>query len=517
MSTGDFDNLAQTVADTGTATFPMDSITGAHTSASPTIGIDPGVASDMAVAYKKVAEWKAEKSPVRRKERMKHVRVIRSPNGHRVKLVGANLVELAPIFIRWADRLDRDIRVVSTGGEAAYEFYGRPMVTGLVGANGLCLFLTGSMTNEIREDGVKWRVGLDEVLALKAPPALDTAETPAYANVYDEKKVFIGRADGKLIYTMLYIPQREAPAPKPDPSVIEVKKNSGEYVPAPDLIVPFVEHVLSRYEQMVKTHGAELRGELTEVALREFCSDSQRKRERTIMSTIESTTVELRDLERKVTAKAKAIREAQKELVLLRSGALDDELRSQAGRIKRLVDQGLYSQFKIRHGFLVGMTSPIQIVHEGRTFDLGRFMVSVDRSGQVTIEHETKDHPFHPHIKDGSICFGTIREDIPKLVGMERYAMAFQVLYEFLSSYNPNDKYNKIEVCTGDEVQVRPENVTAGLAQAAPCEGGWVGQNGVPTVSPEDFNAVRRQAERDIQNVFAMPQDTTNTGSETTR
>lgn len=441
---------------------------------------------------------KMKASPMKdspKKKRMTVIRVIRSPKGHRVKLVGDNLVELAPIFIRWADRIDRDIRVVNTDGEAPYQFYGRPMVTGHVGRQAICLFVTGSVNREIREDGNKWRVGLDELLALKAPESLDTPDTPAYANIHDDKKVFIGRADGKLIYTMLYVPLKQLPTKVTALPADLTMKHEPEYAPDPMALEPFVNHVLASYERMMKTHAAELRGELTETSLREFCSDSQRKRQRTLTETIDRATREMRQIEEKMTAKAREIREAQKDLILVKSGALDGELSAQFKKLNKLVEIGLYDQFKIRHGFLVGMTTPIKIEHEGKVYEMGKFMVSLDRAeGKLSIEHETKGHPFHPHIKHESICLGSIRNDIPKLVGMERYAMVFQVIYEFLSSYNAADKYNKIEVCTGVEAapDMEPNQAVPVAPQAGPARS-------------RDFDQMARLTQNQIANAVAVP------------
>ncbi len=521
------------ITETFTTTGPTYSSQIAGTSA----GTAPYPTGSGAVSYDEYSAMSAKKassmksSEKARPRRKVAIRVFNSPKGQRVKLVGANLVELAPIFVRWADRLGKDLRVVNTDGEAAYQFYKRPMVAQRLSVNGLCLFLTGSMNSEIKDDGTKWRVGLDELLSLKAPPKLDSPEFPSFGNIADDRKSFIGRVEGKFIYTMLYVPQRRVE--KPDatlPGGIEMK-DVHTYEFNPTALEPFLEHVLSRYERIMKKYGAEIMGELTENSLREFCSDSQRKKERTLTAEIDEKTKAMRDKERDVLDLARKIREAQKDLTLLKSGALDSELGAESDRMQKLVNDGLFDKFKVRHGRLVGLTTPIVIEYAGKNYELGQFTVGIKRDGTLAIEHPTKQHPYHPHISSGgSICLGAIRNDIPKLIGMERYAMVFQVIYEFLGSYNDKDKYNKIEVCTGDEQA--PANVEAGQptvapGQAAPrdfdepAEGNGrtlINENGIripeptPAVMPiapqnDEINRMIRDSESNIQRAMGIPAD----------
>jgi len=453
-----------------------------------------GMVSEVSAAqYAAMSKKSSMKSSAAVVEKRKlQVRVLNSPKGQRVKLVGANLVELAPMFITWADRLGKDLRVVLTDGDAAYQFYGRPMVAQRLGANGLCLFLTGSF-GDAPQGVPSWRVGLDELEARKAPSGLDSPEFPAYANIQDEKKTFLARVDGKFIYTMLYVPQRRTNT-EDKTTVNGEEKALAVLEPNPLALEPFLTYIFTKYEKMIEDYGDEIRGELTEVSLREFCSDSQRKRERTLLAEVDEQTKKMREQERQVMDLARKIRDAQKDLTLLRSGALNAELGVQSTMMNKLVTDGLFEKFKVRHGRLVGMTTPIVIEHEGKKFDLGQFVVSIKRDGTLAIEHPTKQPPYHPHIHTtGTICLGAIRNDIPKLIGMERYAMVFQVIYEFLGSYNEKDKYNKIEVCTGAE---RAQNLDqageiAGIAapnQADPRE-----------VAPMDMSGINRQTDRDIQ------------------
>jgi len=492
-STGDIGIAGGSSASAGTFPTQMSSGSGGVSSDAHEIGRD-----EYEQMAKKLSSKKA--SPPARRD-MPKITVVRSPKGRRVKLVGADLVGLAPLFVGWADRLEKDLRVVVTQGEAPYQFYGRPMVAQRLGANGVALFLTGrngrddSKLVSPNDTPLKWRVGLDEIAAERAPAKLDSPEFPAFTNIVDDKKVFIGRVESKFIYTMLYVPTRvEEVKDIALPADLTMKQATQRVVDT-QAIEPFINHVLTRYEQIMAEFGAEIRGELTPLSFKEFCGDSKRKRERTLKEQIEGHNREIRDFEQKLMKKARELRDAQKDLTLTQSGAFDSELEAEADRLNRLVDTGLYTQFKVRHGFLVGMTTPIVIDYNGKPHDLGQFVVSIKKDGQIKIEHPTKGHPYHPHISSGgSLCLGSFRNDIPKLVGLERYAIVFQVLYEFLGSYNDKDKYNKIEVCTGE--QEAPAMAEPGIAVPAGANPMPEGMADPRQVDPRDFEPAEVPAYR---------------------
>jgi hypothetical protein len=321
---------------------------------------------------------------------------------------------------------------------------------------------------------------MDELLALKAPPKLDSPEFPAFANIYDEKKTFIGRVDGKMIYTMLYVPMAETAkaldgrTKMSEPQTPNsVPPKPPEYVDNPRALEPFIDHVLSKYERIARENAAELRGDLTERSFREYCGDSQRKRERTLQETLDRANREIKEIEERMLKKARELRDAQKEMAMVKSGALDKELSDQARKMNKLVEDGLFVKFKVRHGFLVGLTSEIVIEHENVMHPLGRFMISIDKEGRVKMESELRPHPAHPHLREsGSFCLGNIGSDVPKLIGMERYAMAFTILHEFLSSYNPNDRVTDLKICSGAKQEPVMEADTPAAPNAVVPAGG---------------------------------------------
>jgi hypothetical protein len=413
-------------------------------------------ASRTTVSYDESSDMKCEKAPESRPEPKRgefRVSVCRSPKGRRVKLVGDGLDGLRPLFSAWADRLGKDLRVVLTGGMAPYEFYERPLVDMRVGPNTLVLFLSGDPKalekSSVNPNEGAWRVGLDELQSRKAPEKLCSPEFPAYANIYDDRKTFIGRIEGKYVYTMLYIPEAEKALPDEKLPSGMVMRDRHQVASAPERIAPLIEHVLSQYQRIVGGYAREIRGEVTDSLFREFCGDSMRKRQKSLQDKIDSAMSEIRSLEKSLIEKSRAVRESQKEITLLGSGALDAELSKEVRMLLKLVDDGLYEKFKIRHGRIIGMSAPVTIEHEGKKYALGKFLVCIRQNGAIELRHETKTGASHPHLSTGSEhpCLGNMGSDIPKLIGMERYAMVFQIMHEWLHCYNVDSRHNKIEDC----------------------------------------------------------------------
>ena len=459
------------------------------------------------VVYDEASECKDSENVCKAPERQRpefQVSVHRSPKGHRVKLVGGDLDELAPLFQKWADALGKDLRVVATRGMAPYEFYERPLVDMRVGPNTLVLFLTGDPKADEKSDKNPdrntWRVGLDELRSRAAPAKLDSPEFPAYANIHDDRKTFIGRIEGKYIYTMLYVPEVAKKLPDLVVNGVATMKERHQVKPEPVLVAPLIEHVLTRYQQITERYAREIRGEVTDWSFREFCGDSMRKREKALREKIDQAMSEIRSLEKTMIEKSRTVREGQKEITLLGSGALDTELAKEVRMLHKLVEDGLYEKFKIRHGRIIGMSAPVTIVHEGTKYELGKFLVCIRQNGAIELRHETKIGAAHPHLSTVSEhpCLGNMGSDIPKLIGMERYAMVFQIMHEWLYCYNVGSRHNKIEDCVGrQKVGGSPYGDQAvsqvvALAQRADLAQGVPGAD--PGAQPERVLAIDRGA-----------------------
>ena len=123
--------------------------------------------------------------------------------------------------------------------------------------------------------------------------------------------------------------------------------------------------------------------------------------------------------------------------------------RKQAHALIELQASGQYSSIEANDdGSISATTTPITIEYDGWQFPLGRYNISINPKGDITIEAlelPTDTENPHPHVStDGVPCLGNIAADIPKMLGSMRIAEALQVLYEFLCEYNPDSPYEKI-------------------------------------------------------------------------
>ena len=69
------------------------------------------------------------------------------------------------------------------------------------------------------------------------------------------------------------------------------------------------------------------------------------------------------------------------------------------------------------------------------------------QNGKISIsrgDNENNNY-IHTHISDGSICWGNIGPTINKLQGQLELHGLFQLVYQFLSTYNADDPYQRIE------------------------------------------------------------------------
>ncbi len=110
---------------------------------------------------------------------------------------------------------------------------------------------------------------------------------------------------------------------------------------------------------------------------------------------------------------------------------------------------GNYSCIRFEDGKIIGLTQPIVIVHEGHAYDFEPYEVKFDLNTQTIHIRGDKNEVntyIHPHVTGGgSICWGNIGGLVAKLSGeLDIYGL-FQLLHTFLSTYNEDDPYQKIE------------------------------------------------------------------------
>jgi hypothetical protein len=109
----------------------------------------------------------------------------------------------------------------------------------------------------------------------------------------------------------------------------------------------------------------------------------------------------------------------------------------------------IYENFRFEDESVVGVTHPIDIEYDGYSYHFDHYEVEVNlRQGKVRISGGTNVNGYvHPHVTDepSNICFGNISHLVPRLAAeLDLYGL-FQLVHQFLSTYNANDPYQKIQ------------------------------------------------------------------------
>lgn len=132
---------------------------------------------------------------------------------------------------------------------------------------------------------------------------------------------------------------------------------------------------------------------------------------------------------------------------------VNDERRAEAERLKKEFDQlaGAKPVLAVRaYADRVEVdTRTVIIPHMGRRYEIGRFRIAIDDRGGLALSNlsntSSDTHCEHPHVRDRRPCLGNIAEALAKLLGEREYALAVNLLFKFLESYNPSHPYAKIE------------------------------------------------------------------------
>ncbi|HTM68767.1 MAG TPA: hypothetical protein VL426_05725, partial [Candidatus Binatia bacterium] len=94
-------------------------------------------------------------------------------------------------------------------------------------------------------------------------------------------------------------------------------------------------------------------------------------------------------------------------------------------------------------------TRTVVVPHMGRRYEIGRFRITIDDRGGLSLANLSNTasgtHCEHPHVRDRRPCLGNITEALSKLLGEREYALAVNLLFRFLESYNPSNPFSKIE------------------------------------------------------------------------
>jgi len=109
---------------------------------------------------------------------------------------------------------------------------------------------------------------------------------------------------------------------------------------------------------------------------------------------------------------------------------------------------GVYAAFRFEGMQIIATTHTIFINHEGYDYEFDPYEVIYDlRTATVSIKGAENDNNgyIHPHVTGGgSICWGNIGGLVARLAGEMDLVGLFQLVHQFLATYNENDPYQKL-------------------------------------------------------------------------
>jgi len=98
-------------------------------------------------------------------------------------------------------------------------------------------------------------------------------------------------------------------------------------------------------------------------------------------------------------------------------------------------------------------TTEARIRYNGMIYPLGRFRICISLSSSstadihlVNLDHQNTSYT-HPHVTDSgeSVCWGDIKEGVYKLWADWNWTVLIQVIWNFLNSYNDDDRFTSVE------------------------------------------------------------------------
>lgn len=101
---------------------------------------------------------------------------------------------------------------------------------------------------------------------------------------------------------------------------------------------------------------------------------------------------------------------------------------------------------------IIAYTGKIHISNYGKSYYVGKFKITIGLDGNITMDNldNSNDMYDHPHINEGSPCFGSISTKIPKMIAQGDYINLLVILYNFLISYNEDNCYCNLEDIWGE-------------------------------------------------------------------
>jgi hypothetical protein len=219
---------------------------------------------------------------------------------------------------------------------------------------------------------------------------------------------------------------------------------------ASDLTHKIVEQHLPR---MCRTYRHEMRDQLV-TSITECVQD--RKKE--LQSSIREDSYELERLSLQLMQLSRKLESDRQVLRLFEHSAqwIDARCTRTFVDLTKLVPV-VYESFRVEDESVIGVTYQIDIDHDGYQYHFDPYEVEVNlRQGKVYITGGTEQNGYiHPHITDekGNVCWGNISHLVSRLAGEMDLFGLFQLVQTFLTTYNENDPYQKIEKWDPDYVE----------------------------------------------------------------
>lgn len=174
---------------------------------------------------------------------------------------------------------------------------------------------------------------------------------------------------------------------------------------------------------------------------------------------LEDVRSELASIEADVSRSERSFREiiARKD-AKLRSVAALEKVASEASlnidpvlnHLQGLITSHRYDNFSFTGSSIIAHTSQINIPFKGDLYTMGSFKVKADiRSMEVgfygLVGTITDGDNIHPHISGHRPCWGNVQAEIPKVIAAGNYGLLFEIVHDFLASYNSQSPYRRLD------------------------------------------------------------------------
>ena len=125
----------------------------------------------------------------------------------------------------------------------------------------------------------------------------------------------------------------------------------------------------------------------------------------------------------------------------------DTDEKSVDKMLEPLLVKGKYKKFEFNPLYIKAYTGPIDLSNYKKKFHIGEFLIEIFIDGNIKFYNLTnkKEEYDHPHILNNIACLGNIKESVSKMILNFNFLPLFDLLYDYLTSYNEEGPYIKLE------------------------------------------------------------------------